>query len=48
MNVVAHETVVAGDYVGADLLVGVTLVGISRGVVDRCGEEVLGQLLAAR
>src|SRR5258706_4068124 len=47
MNVVAHEAVVAGDYVGADFLVGVTLVGISRGVVDGCGEVVLGQLVAA-
>src|SRR5260370_1416102 len=48
MNVVAHEAMVAGDYVGADFLVGVTLVRISRGVVDRGGEVVLGQLVSAR
>src|SRR6267154_7873 len=47
MNVVAYEAVVARDYVGADFLVGVTLVGISSSVVDGCGEVVLGQLVAA-
>jgi len=48
MDIIAHQAVIASYDVGADLLVGMTLVGISRGVVDRCGEEVLGQLVAAR
>src|SRR4029079_7021742 len=44
---VSLETVIPGDDVGADLLIGVSLMRIRGGVVDRGGEVVLGQLLAA-
>ncbi len=48
MNVVALEAMITGYDVGADFLESVTLVWISGGVIDCGGEEVLGQLMAAR
>ena len=45
VHVVAHQAMVAGYGVGAELLEGMTLVGVSGGVIDGAGKEVLGQLL---
>jgi hypothetical protein len=47
VHVVAHQAMVAGYGIGADFLEGMTLVGVSGGVIDCAGEEVLGQLLAS-
>ncbi len=44
VDLIAHEAVIACYGVGADFLERVTLVRISRGVIDCAGEEVLGQL----
>ena len=48
VHVVAKQTVVAGYGVGADFLECVTLMRISGGVINRAGEEVLGQLRGSR
>jgi len=44
VHLVAQQAVVAGYGVGADFLECVTLMGISGGVINCAGEEVLGQL----
>src|ERR1700687_2635174 len=48
MDIVAEEAVVSRYDVGANLLECVTLVRVSRCVIDRAGEVVLGQLGATR